>query len=95
MAQPQRPSDFDQALVDAAVGSDNYRKCLGTIQWGAERVRSIAGETQRKILRLRDIDGFHQARRAAMVDFHQSSIRYRLRLIGLERLGIHSENYHQ
>ena len=47
------------------MGSDNYRKCLGTIQWGAERVRSIAGETQRKILRLRDIDGFHQARRAA------------------------------
>jgi|TARA_B100002019_G_scaffold293383_1_gene320619 nucleolar GTP-binding protein len=58
-------SDFDQALVDAAVGSDNYRKSLGAIQWGAERVRSIAGETQRKILRLRDIDGFHQARRAA------------------------------
>ena len=47
------------------VGSDNYRKSLGAIQWGAERVRSIAGETQRKILRLRDIDGFHQARRAA------------------------------
>lgn len=58
-------SEFDQALVDAAVGNDNYRKSLGAIQWGAERVRSIAGDTQRKILRLRDIDGFHQARRSA------------------------------
>jgi nucleolar GTP-binding protein len=28
-------------------------------------VRSIAADTQRKILRLRDIDGFHQARRSA------------------------------
>ena len=58
-------SPFDQALVEAAVGSDEYRRCLGTIQWAAERVRSIAGDTQRKILRLRDIDRFHQARRAA------------------------------
>ena len=58
-------SEFDQALVDAAVGNDNYRKSLGAIQWGAERVRSIAADTQRKILRLRDIDGFHQARRSA------------------------------
>ena len=58
-------SEFDQALVDAAVGNDNYRKSLGAIQWGAERVRSIAGDTQRKILRLRDIDGCHQARRSA------------------------------
>ena len=58
-------SEFDQALVDVMVGNDNYRKSLGAIQWGAERVRSIAADTQRKILRLRDIDGFHQARRSA------------------------------
>ena len=58
-------SSFDQALVEAAVGSDEYRRSLGAIQWAAERGRSIAGDTQRKILRLRDIDGFHQARRAA------------------------------
>ena len=58
-------SPFDQALVDAAVGNDEYRRCLGTIQWAAEMVRSIAADTQRKILRLRDIDGFHQARRSA------------------------------
>ena len=51
--------------MDAAVGNDEYRRSLGTIQWAAERVRSIAGDTQRKILRLRDVDGFHQARRAA------------------------------
>ncbi|MCS5530151.1 MAG: 50S ribosome-binding GTPase [Candidatus Poseidoniales archaeon] len=58
-------SEFDQALVDAAVGNDEYRKTLGTIQWGAEQVRKIAGETQRKILRLRRIEGFHDARRHA------------------------------
>ncbi|MCK5868577.1 MAG: hypothetical protein KAG07_04035, partial [Candidatus Thalassarchaeum sp.] len=45
-------SEFDQALIDAAVGNDEYRKSLGTIQWAAEQVRKIAGETQRKILRL-------------------------------------------
>ena len=58
-------SQFDQALIDAAVGNDKYRKSLGTIQWAAEQVRKIAGETQRKILRLRNIEGFHQARRHA------------------------------
>ena len=58
-------SQFDQALIDAAVGNDEYRKTLGTIQWAAEQVRKIAGETQRKILRLRNIEGFHQARRHA------------------------------
>ena len=58
-------SEFDQALVDAAVGNDEYRKTLGTIQWGAEQVRKIAGETQRKILRLRRIEGFPDARRHA------------------------------
>ncbi|HIG38120.1 MAG TPA: hypothetical protein EYQ15_02250 [Candidatus Poseidoniales archaeon] len=58
-------SEFDQALIDAAVGNDEYRKTLGTIQWAAEQVRKIAGETQRKILRLRSIEGFHDARRHA------------------------------
>ncbi len=58
-------SQFDQALIDAAVGNDEYRKSLGAIQWAAEQVRKIAGETQRKILRLRSIEGFHQARRHA------------------------------
>ncbi|MFL2493382.1 MAG: NOG1 family protein [Candidatus Thalassarchaeum sp.] len=58
-------SQFDQALIDAAVGNDEYRKSLGAIQWAAEQVRKIAGETQRKILRLRNIEGFHQARRHA------------------------------
>jgi nucleolar GTP-binding protein len=58
-------SEFDQALIDAAVGNDEYRKSLGTIHWAAERVRKISGESQQNILRLRDIDGFHQARRHA------------------------------
>tara|TARA_B100000029_G_scaffold138227_1_gene133181 strand:- start:4908 stop:5945 length:1038 start_codon:yes stop_codon:yes gene_type:complete len=61
-------SQFDQALIDAAVGNDEYRKSLGAIQWAAEQVRKIAGETQRKILRIRNpdaIERFHQARRHA------------------------------
>ncbi len=58
-------SEFDRALVDAAVGCDDYRKNLGTLQWAAERAQRISGEAQTKILRLRDIDGFHKARRHA------------------------------
>ena len=69
-------SEFDQALIDAAVGNDEYRKTLGTIQWAAEQVRKIAGETQRKILRLRRIEGFHDDRRHDYVRF--SSVIYQI-----------------
>ncbi len=58
-------TEFDRALVDAAVGCDSYRKNLAALQWAAEQSHRIAGEAQRKILRLRDIDGFHKARRHA------------------------------
>ena len=58
-------SEFDRALVDAAVGCDDYKRNLGALQWAAERSQRISGEAQAKILRLRDIDGFHQARRHA------------------------------
>ena len=58
-------SEFDQALVDAAVGCDDYKKNLASLQWAAERSQRISGEAQSKILRLRDIDGFHKARRHA------------------------------
>jgi len=58
-------TEFDRALVDAAVGCDDYRKNLGTLQWAAEKSQRISGEAQSKILRLRDIDGFHKARRHA------------------------------
>ncbi|HJM24626.1 MAG TPA: GTPase [Candidatus Thalassarchaeaceae archaeon] len=58
-------SEFDQALVDAAVGCDDYKKNLAALQWAAEKSQRISGEAQSKILRLRDIDGFHKARRHA------------------------------
>ena len=58
-------SEFDRALIDAAVGNDDYRKSLGAIQWAAERVRKISSESESKILRLRDIEGFQAARRHA------------------------------
>ena len=58
-------SEFDQALVDAAVGCDDYKRNLAALQWAAEKSQRISGEAQSKILRLRDIDGFHKARRHA------------------------------
>ncbi len=58
-------TEFDRALVDAAVGCDDYKRNLGALQWAAERAQRISGEAQGRILRLRDIDGFHKARRHA------------------------------
>ncbi len=58
-------SDFDQALVDAAVGADEYRKHLAALQWASDKVVKISLDAQRKILHLRDIDGFHKSRRHA------------------------------
>ena len=48
-------TEFDRALVDAAVGCDYYKKNLSALQWAAERSQRISGEAQAKILRLRDI----------------------------------------
>tara|TARA_Y100001935_G_scaffold149583_1_gene123510 strand:+ start:17115 stop:18170 length:1056 start_codon:yes stop_codon:yes gene_type:complete len=58
-------SVFDQALIDASVGADEYRRNLGAIQWGAQQIRKIGGRIQSEMLRIRDIDGFHVSRRAA------------------------------
>ncbi|MED5306166.1 MAG: GTPase [Candidatus Thermoplasmatota archaeon] len=58
-------SSFDQALIDASVGADDYRKNLGGIQWGAEQIRRIAGRIQSEMLRIREIAGFHESRRSA------------------------------
>nr|AIE99538.1 GTPase, putative (NOG1) [uncultured marine group II/III euryarchaeote KM3_110_E06] len=58
-------SSFDQALVDAAVGADEFRQNLGAIQWAAERVRQISGESQSKMMKFRSIEPFHAERRHA------------------------------
>ena len=58
-------SEFDQALIDASVGADEYRKNLGAIQWGAEQIRKISGRIQSEMLRIRKIEDFHSSRRAA------------------------------
>ena len=58
-------SEFDQALVDAAVGANKFRQNLGALQWAAERVRKIAGESQSKMLKFRNIEAFHEERRHA------------------------------
>ena len=58
-------SDFDQALVDAAVGNDDFRRNLGALQWASDKVIRLASDSQQKMLRLREIDGFHKERRHA------------------------------
>ena len=58
-------SDFDQALDDAAVGNDDFRRNLGALQWASDKVVKIASDSQQKMLRLREIDGFHKERRHA------------------------------
>ena len=58
-------SEFDRALIDAAVGNDDYRRSLGAIQWAAERVSKISGDAESIMVRLRDIDSFPEGRRHA------------------------------
>ena len=59
------PSQNSTKPVDAAVGADEFRRNLGAIQWAAERVRKIAGESQSKMLKFRNIEAFHEERRHA------------------------------
>ena len=50
-------SEFDFALIDAAVGCDAYRHHLSTIQWAADQSMEIAQRYVRQIDRMVNIDG--------------------------------------
>ena len=56
---------FDEAMVEAAVGCDDYRHHLSMLQWGAKQVRNIAGQNQKKITRTANVEFMHESRREA------------------------------
>ena len=86
-------SDFDQALVDAAVGNDDFRRNLGALQWASDKVIQIASDSQQKMLRLREIDGFTSKEDTHMADYPQSLIKSQNPYCGLVMQEIFLENY--
>ena len=54
---------FDEAMVEAAVGCDDYRHHLSMLQWGAKQVRNIANQNQKKIIRTANVEFMHESRR--------------------------------
>jgi len=58
-------SKFDVAMVEAAVGEDQYRKSLGACQWAGRTCLQIANHNKRKLSRMVNYDPMHAARREA------------------------------
>ncbi len=56
---------FDEAMVEAAVGCDDYRHHLSMLQWGAKQVRNVASQNQKKITRTANTEFMHESRREA------------------------------
>jgi nucleolar GTP-binding protein len=56
---------FDVAMIDACVGCDDYRHHLSMLQWGAERINSIAAQNSKKIVRTARTELMHDARKEA------------------------------
>lgn len=56
---------FDQAMVEAAVGSDDYRHCLGACHWAGGKVQEIGLQNAKKLRRMVNIPPMHEARREA------------------------------
>ena len=56
---------FDVAMIEACVGTDDYRHHLSMLQWGASQVQRIATQNNRKIIRTARIELMHEARREA------------------------------
>jgi len=56
---------FDQAMIEAAVGCDMYRKNLASLQWAAGQIRSVASQNAKKITRTANIEYMHECRREA------------------------------
>jgi nucleolar GTP-binding protein len=60
-----KQSEFDRALIDAAVGCDDYRHHLSTIQWAADQSMNVARQNVRKLQRMVNIEMMHATRREA------------------------------
>ncbi|MDP6857213.1 MAG: 50S ribosome-binding GTPase [Candidatus Thalassarchaeaceae archaeon] len=58
-----RLSPFDAALVDAAVGRDEFKQNLGGVQWAADRINQLNREGQSRMAKHRSIEEFHERRR--------------------------------
>lgn len=56
---------FDEAMVEASVGTDGYRHHLSMLQWGAKQVRSVAIQNSKKVTRTGRLEIMHEARREA------------------------------
>lgn len=56
---------FDIALIDAAVGLDEYKHNLSMLQWCAKQIKSVAKQNTEKIIRTANIDFMHATRREA------------------------------
>ena len=55
---------FDVAMIEACVGTDDYRHHLSMLQWGASQVQRIATQNNRKIIRTARIELMHEAERS-------------------------------
>ncbi len=60
-----RMSPFDVAMVEAAVGCDDYRQSLGALQWAAEKCVDISTQNAKKLRRMINLPPMHDARREA------------------------------
>ena len=58
-----RLSSFDAALVDAAVGRDEFKQNLGGIQWAADKINELNREGQSRMAKHRSIEEFHDRRK--------------------------------
>ncbi len=58
-------SDFDRALIDAAVGCDPYRHHLSNLDWAAAQVMNLSKKYEKQISRMVNIDAMHSRRREA------------------------------
>jgi len=58
-------SSFDVAMVEAAVGCDDYRQSLGACQWAAHKCVEIAQQNGKKLRRMVNLPPMHETRREA------------------------------
>lgn len=58
-------NEFDQAMIDAAVGLDQYRQSLAALQWAGTQVRRIGSHNVSKIQTTGKVEAIHRARREA------------------------------
>ena len=58
-------SEFDVAMVEAAVGCDDYRQSLGACQWAAQKCLEISQQNAKKLRRMVNLPPMHEARREA------------------------------